>query len=54
MSFDLGICVRCEKHATTALHHDGGCERYCEAHWMESRKALVRQVVCVDCEKAAP
>jgi hypothetical protein len=41
----------CGKPATTAMHHDGGSERYCEKHWTESRAALVRQVVCVDCEK---
>jgi hypothetical protein len=54
MFFDLGTCDKCGKPATTALHHDGGSELYCEEHWVESRKALVRQVICVDCEKATP
>jgi hypothetical protein len=44
----------CGKPATTAMHHDGGSERYCEEHWTESRAKLVRQVVCVDCEKGVP
>jgi hypothetical protein len=51
MSFILGACDVCGKAATTAMHHDGGSERYCEEHWIESRKSLVRQVVCMDCEK---
>ncbi len=53
MLFDLGVCDSCGKPATTALHHDGGSERYCEEHWIESRSGLVRQAVCVDCEKVA-
>ncbi len=54
MLFDLGVCDECAKPATTALHHNDGTERYCEEHWIESRKALVRQAVCVECEKATP
>lgn len=51
MIFDLGICDWCGKPATTALHNGKKSECYCGEHWTVSRKALVRQVVCVDCEK---
>ena len=51
MLFDLGTCDWCGKPATTVMHDGKKSERYCEEHWIESRKALVRQVVCVDCEK---
>ena len=51
MLFDLGVCDRCGKPATTAMHDGERSERYCEEHWIGSRKALVRQVVCADSEK---
>ncbi len=52
MSLGTDLCDRCTKLATIILHHERGDEKYCEYHWVESRKEVFRQAICSDCEKA--